>query len=74
MSVTAGNPPPLRVIVDRRLCTGNGACLRAAPGVFELDPEGKALVRNAGAAPEELVREAARACPTGAIILLDLRF
>lgn len=42
-----------------------------APEVFELDAEGKAIVTNATGASDEAILDAARACPTLAITLID---
>jgi ferredoxin len=63
----------LRAVVDRERCVGNGVCLEAAPGAFRLDAEGRAESVEAGARTGMELREAARACPTGAILLFDMR-
>ncbi len=63
----------LRVVVDAARCQSNGACQRAAPGVFEVGDDGVLHVLRER--PEESerkrVRDAARRCPTQAITLLD---
>lgn len=43
-----------------------------APEVFALDDEGKAIIVNATGDPDEVILDAARACPTQAIIITDL--
>lgn len=60
-----------RIVVDREKCQGIGACVNAAPDVFEIDGEGKAVVIRAGVAADDIVLEAAEACPLEAITLYD---
>jgi ferredoxin len=56
-------------LIDRDSCMGSGNCAYWAPGVFELDDEGVAVVRGDLAGHEEQVRLAAQNCPTRAIRL-----
>jgi ferredoxin len=55
--------------IDQDLCIGAGQCALAAPGVFTQDDDGFSTLlpgrEDSGGDP--LVREAARACPVGAI-------
>ncbi len=60
---------PTVELIDREACMGSGNCLYWAPGVFELDEDGVAVVCGDVAAHEERVRRAAENCPTGAIKL-----
>ena len=53
--------------VDRKKCQGIGACVGAAPDVFEIDSEGKAVVIDAEGASDDTILEAAEACPLEAI-------
>jgi len=62
---------PYRIVVDREKCQGIGACVGAAPDVFEIDTEGKAVVVSAEGADDDTVLEAAEACPLEAIKLYD---
>jgi len=62
---------PYRIVVDREKCQGIGACVGAAPDVFEIDTEGKAVVVSAEGADDATVLEAAEACPLEAIKLYD---
>ena len=60
---------PLKARVDRHRCIGAGTCITIAPTAFDWH-EGeflKAGVVDASSVEDELVREAALACPTGAI-------
>lgn len=74
----------MRVRVDRDLCISAASCTALLPEVFELDEEGKATIKNLKGTktsdwtdlkdlPKELqlVLEAARSCPTNAIIIED---
>lgn len=74
----------MRVRVDRDLCIGAASCIALLPEVFELDEEGKAVIKRlAGdkssdwtdvkqlSAEAQMVLEAARSCPTNAIIVED---
>ena len=60
-----------RIAIDRGKCQGIGACVDAAPGIFELDNEGKVVVIKAGEANDDTILEAAEACPLEAITLYD---
>ncbi len=65
-----------RVEVDRALCMGSGVCELEAPEVFELDADGVLRVREVadvtgGTALGTAVETAVRACPTGALQLID---
>ena len=59
---------PYKIRIDRSLCTGYGECIGIAPALgddrvsFVLDPEGN---------DDELILDAARACPVDAITLID---
>jgi ferredoxin len=56
-----------RPIIDEHACSGHGDCAVVAPDVFELDDI--AVVIGAGE-PEEVL-QAAEACPTAAITVID---
>jgi ferredoxin len=60
-------PVALEIAVNRELCMGSGNCSFWAPGVFDLDEDGIAIVLDPEAAPEEKVILAAQGCPTQAI-------
>ncbi len=59
----------LRIEIDREACMGSGNCVFWAPGVFELDDDGIAVVADPDAAGEDRVQLAADGCPTKAISL-----
>jgi Adenylate cyclase, family 3 (some proteins contain HAMP domain) len=64
----------LRARVDRHRCIGAGTCITIAPTAFDWH-EGdlaKAGVLDAGSVEEELLREAALACPTSAIRIEEI--
>ena len=55
--------------VDKEKCIGCGVCLSIAPEFFEFDEDGKSSPKKDDG--DEKVREAANACPVGAIIIED---
>ena len=57
----------LEITIDRELCMGSGNCSFWAPGVFDLDDEGIAIVVDPTAQPEDKIVLAAQGCPTQAI-------
>jgi class 3 adenylate cyclase len=64
----------LRVRVDRHKCIGAGNCITIAPTAFDWlrGDFGKADVIDPESVEDELLREAAFACPTGAIVVEDV--
>lgn len=60
-----------KIFIDRDLCIGAASCIAVAPGVFELDKENKAFVKDSTAADDETILLAAQSCPTKAIMLYD---
>jgi ferredoxin len=58
-----------RVVVDREVCMSAGVCEMEAPEVFELDADGVLQVREL--VDLDAVETAVRACPTGALQLVD---
>lgn len=59
------------IVVDREKCISAASCVAVAPEVFELDGEGKAIVKNATGNDDQTIIDAAKACPTQAIIIVD---
>jgi ferredoxin len=53
--------------VDELACAGHGDCAVVAPDVFEI--EDIAIVVGTG--PDDVIMEAARACPSTAIAVYD---
>lgn len=49
---------------------GSGNCSFWAPGAFDLDDEGLAIVLDPSAAPEEKLLLAGQGCPTQAISIV----
>ncbi len=60
----------LEIKIDREVCMGSGNCSFWAPGVFDLDDDGIAVVLDDDATPEDKIVLAAQGCPTQAISIL----
>jgi class 3 adenylate cyclase len=65
---------PIRVQVHRPVCVGAGNCIAIAPTVFDwlAGDYGKADVVDVDSVDEEIIREAALACPTLAITVEEV--
>ena len=59
----------LEIEINRATCMGSGNCSFWAPGVFDLDDDGIAIVVDVNAQPEDKVILAAQGCPTQAIAI-----
>jgi len=59
-----------RIEIDRSLCSGYGSCIDAAPGLFELGPDGVAVARMDVTDAREAL-DAADACPMAAITVFS---
>ena len=53
--------------IDTYACVAHGDCAVVAPQAFRVDDIAVVI----GTAPDDVLRDAARACPAGAIILVD---
>jgi ferredoxin len=60
-----------RIVIDRTLCSGFGACVELAPHLIELDDGGTARART-GETDDAAALEAAAACPMAAIVVQKL--
>ncbi|MGH7986208.1 MAG: ferredoxin [Candidatus Binataceae bacterium] len=61
----------LTTTVNKARCIASEDCVQTAPGVFQLDDDGKSEVYNQTGAPDNVILAAARACPAKAITVLD---
>lgn len=64
----------MKAIVDATKCEAYGVCVDLCPSVFQLDEWGYASLIGDGVVPagdEGAAREAATACPEGAISVSD---
>lgn len=59
----------MRVIVDESLCAATAQCEMICPEVFEVDLVAEVKDEDPDPSLHERVREAADACPTGAILV-----
>ena len=58
----------MRACVDQNLCIGCGLCVSAAPDVFEMNPDGKAIAfADTTEANKDSVQSAINGCPVSAI-------
>ena len=57
----------LNVLIDRQACLAYGDCAELAPEAFEVDD----TAHHVGDAPPRKMVDAARACPSEAITLID---
>jgi len=60
-----------RIVIDRSLCSGFGACAELAPDTFEVD-EGGLVELRVGSTADPAVLEAANACPMAAISVIEV--
>jgi ferredoxin len=60
-----------KIEVDREECIGDGLCVDEAPETFEMDDEDIAVVINPEGNDPDSILEAAKSCPSDAIILHD---
>jgi ferredoxin len=59
-----------RIVIDRSLCSGFGACAELAPEIFEVDGEGLVSLR-VGTSADAAAVEAAASCPMAAISVFE---
>jgi ferredoxin len=61
----------VEITIDRDVCMGSGNCSFWAPGVFDLDDDGIAIVVDPAGAPVDKIVLAAQGCPTQAIAVME---
>ena len=61
----------LKICVDEEECIGDGACVNEAPETFELNDDDKAIIKKGATDSRDAILEAAKACPTDAIVVED---
>lgn len=61
----------MKITLKRDKCISAATCVAIAPGVFELDEEGKVKLIDEHGADEQTILDAARSCPTQAIEIYD---
>jgi ferredoxin len=60
-----------KIKINRGLCSGYAECVGIAPEVFKLGDDNISVVMDADGADNEMVLDAARACPVDAITVID---
>lgn len=76
---------PYKVKVDRSLCIGAASCVAVAPDTFDLDDEGKSVIKKKDGttstqfvpyseiADKEInIMNAAKSCPVSAIVIVEV--
>lgn len=58
---------PYTALIDEGACAAHGDCEAIAPEIFRLDDVAVVI----GTGPDELMLEAARVCPSVAIVIVD---
>ena len=53
--------------VDKDLCIGCALCTQVCPDVFEMGPDGTAIVKDGADLNAACIQEAADQCPVGAL-------
>ncbi|MFA4873027.1 MAG: ferredoxin [Patescibacteria group bacterium] len=61
-----------KIVVERELCIGAASCVAIAPGVFELDKDNIAIIKDAKGGDDTTIMAAAESCPTKAIFIYDI--
>jgi ferredoxin len=63
----------MKIRLDRELCRGHAQCNARGPDVYELDDNGYATLTELEipAGLEDQARAGVRACPEGAVTVLD---
>jgi ferredoxin len=61
----------MKIKILREKCISAGTCVAIAPDVFELDDEGKVILKDPKGTDEQTIIDAAKSCPTQAIEVYD---
>ena len=61
----------VKIVIDRSLCSGFGACAELAPEIFEVDGEGLVSLRVGSSSDDDAAFDAAAACPMAAISVFE---
>ena len=64
----------MRISIDSETCQGHGRCALVAPGLFDVDDDGKAVLLAPGDIPATLEPDARQAfanCPERAITIIE---
>ncbi|MDP3964826.1 MAG: ferredoxin [bacterium] len=61
----------MKIEVKRDLCISAASCVAIAPGVYQLDDEGKVYIVDPKGGTDEQILEGAKSCPVQCIIIKD---
>ena len=60
-----------KIEIDREKCISVASCVAIDPDTYELDAEGKAVVKNPNSGDAAKILEGAKSCPVNAIVVYD---
>ena len=61
----------MKIVVDKSVCISAADCVAIAPNTFELDAEGKCIIKDAKGDDLNTILEAAKGCPVACIYVYD---
>ncbi len=61
----------MKIKLDRDKCISAATCVAIAPNTFDLDDEGKVILKDPKGDDEQTIIDAAKSCPTLAIEIYD---
>ena len=61
----------MKIKILRDKCISAATCVAIAPETFELDDEGKVILKDSKGNEEQTIIDAAKSCPTQAIEIYD---
>ncbi|MFH0952504.1 MAG: ferredoxin [Patescibacteria group bacterium] len=64
-------PKISKIEIDRDKCISVASCVEIAGGTYELDDEGKAVIKDLKGDEASTQLEAAKSCPVNAVLVYD---
>ncbi len=61
----------MKIQINQENCIACGSCVALAPNTFELNESGKSMVKDEKGDSDEVILEAAKACPVSVIEVFD---
>ena len=60
-----------KIEIDREKCISVATCVAVDPDTYELDDEGKAIIKDPRGTDDAKILEGAKSCPVNAVIVYD---